>query len=100
MCAASEEVEAHPDEQRGLLFPGDHEPVCLALCPCHEQAAVQLAGEEEVPPEVEVDARGAAAGGTQLWIRIDRGDTHAHREEGPEEETVEEVVLEGELADP
>ena len=50
-------------------------------------------------PEVQVDARRSASRGSQLGIGVDRGDAEANAQEGPEEELVEEVVLERRLAD-
>src|SRR5205823_8295522 len=89
----SQQVEAHPDEQRRLFLRSDDQPVRFTLSSLHEQPALQLACEEEVASEVEIDSGGAAPRGAQRRIGIDRCDADSHGEERPQEEPVEQVVL-------
>src|SRR5712692_4496854 len=96
---ALEEVEAHPGEEGRLPAVGSDEPVGGAVGAFHEQALLDFASQEEVPPEIEIDPGGGASRGAESGIGVDRRDADADAQEGPEEEAVEEIVLERGLAD-
>src|SRR5205814_5718718 len=95
----SEEVEAHPGQQRRLATIRSHQPVRGAVGALHEHALLQLAGEEEVAAEIEVEPDGSAAGGADIRVGIDRRDADSDGEKRAEEEALEEVVFEGGFSD-